>query len=298
MQIKKCASLGYASEFPPIIQRFSQTHFCFREANQYNRRLPNMRNEVDSRFFRLRANSPAEMRLFCFPSAGGGVAQLYSWFKGLPSNVEMCPIQLSGREERRQEPPIRRMDVLVAAVADALEPALKMPYALFGHSLGALVAFELARELRRRRLPPPARLFVSSRDAPQLPPRFSPIHHLPDAEFIERLAARYGPIPPAILSEPELMNMFLPVLRSDMEILETYSYRPELPLELDLSVFGGTSDPSVDKIGLSSWAEQTSLPLAIRMFPGDHFFPRVAREDFLKATSRDLAESLRKHTGC
>jgi medium-chain acyl-[acyl-carrier-protein] hydrolase len=238
------------------------------------------------------------MRLFCFPSAGGGVAQLYSWFQGLPSSVELCPIQLPGREERRQEPPFRRMDVLVADVADALEAALKTPYSLFGHSLGALVAFELARELRRRRLPLPARLFVSARVAPQLPPRFSPIHQLPDTEFIERLASRYGPIPAAVLAEPELMSMFLPVLRSDMEILETYSYTAEPPLDLDISVFGGESDAGVDKDGLSSWAEQTSTPLAIRMFPGDHFFPRVAREDFLKAMSSDLAESLRKHAGC
>ena len=137
-----------------------------------------MRNVVGSRFFTLRPNSPAEMRLLCFPSAGGGVAQLYSWFQGLPSSVELCPIQLPGREERRREPPFRRMDVLVADVADALEPALNIPYALFGHSLGALVAFELARELRRRRLPPPARLFVSSRGAPQLPPQKWPIAQL------------------------------------------------------------------------------------------------------------------------
>jgi surfactin synthase thioesterase subunit len=190
------------------------------------------------------------------------------------------------------------MDVLVAHVADALETVVNTPYALFGHSLGALVAFELARELRRRRLPSPARLLVSSRGAPQLPPRFSPIHHLPDAEFIERLASRYGPIPAAVLAEPELMRMFLPVLRSDMEILETYSYRAEPPLHLDISVFGGDSDAGVDKNSLSSWAEQVSTPVAVRMFPGDHFFPRVAREDFLKATSSDLAESLRKHAGC
>jgi len=258
----------------------------------------NMQNDVASNFLRSRPNPAAEMRLICFPSAGSGVSSLHSWLQGMPSSVELCPIQLPGREDRRLEPPFRRMEPLVVAVADVLQPLLNLPYALFGHSLGALTAFEVAREFRRRGLRSPTRLLVSSRIAPQLPPRFSPIHHLPEPEFIRQLASRYGPIPAPILAEPELMLLFSPVLRSDIEILETYSYRAESPLEIAISVFGGDNDATVDKNGLNAWSEQTTTSMAVRTFPGDHFFPRVAREDFLKAISSDLAESFGKHTGC
>lgn len=239
---------------------------------------------------RFRPNPQARLRLFCFPSAGSGVSLLHSWFKDMPLDYEVCAIQPPGREDRHLEQPFRRMAPLVAMAADALEPVLDRPYALFGHSLGALTAFEVARELRRRGLPAPARLFVSSRMAPQLAPRFSPIHHLPENEFVEQLALRYGPIPPVILADPELMALFFPVLRADIEVLETYSYRPEDPLDTAISVLGGASDPMLDDAGLHAWAEQTSSTATVRIFPGDHFFPKTAREDFLNAISGDLAE--------
>ncbi len=134
--------------------------------------------------------------------------------------------------------------------------------------------------------------------APQTSLRFSPIHQLPEAEFIEQLASRYGAIPAPILVEPELMKLFLPVLRADIEILETYVYKAAEPLNVGISVFGGASDTNVDKSGLDAWAEQTSASMAVRIFPGDHFFPRVAREDLLKSISSDLAECLRKYPEC
>ena len=164
-------------------------------------------------------------------------------------DYEVCAIQPPGREDRHREPPFQRMAPLVAMAADALESVLDLPYALFGHSLGALTAFEVARELRRRGLPAPVRLFVSSRMAPQLAPRFSSIHGLAESEFVEQLALRYGPIPPLILADPELMALFVPVLRSDIEILETYTYRAEDPLAMAISVFSWCERPGGGRDG-------------------------------------------------
>jgi surfactin synthase thioesterase subunit len=240
---------------------------------------------------RFRRNPQARLRLFCFPSAGSGVSLLHSWFKDMPLDYEVCAIQPPGREDRHLEPPFRRMAPLVAMAADALAPVLELPYALFGHSLGALTAFEVARELRRRGLPAPVRLFVSSRIAPQLAPRFGSIHHLPESEFIKELAVRYGPIPSLILSDPELMALFFPVLRSDIEVLETYTYRAEEPLDMPISVLSGASDPMVDEAGMHAWAEQTSSTTTVRILAGDHFFPKAARETFLNAISGDLSAS-------
>lgn len=246
---------------------------------------------VNTRSLRSRPNPQARLRLFCFPSAGSGASLLHSWFKDMPLDYEVSALQPPGREDRHLEPAFRRMAPLVTMAADDLEPLLDLPYALFGHSLGALTAFEVARELRRRGLPAPVRLFVSSRIAPQLASQLSSIHHRPESEFIEQLGLRYGPIPPLILADPELMALFLPALRSDIEVLETYTYRPEDPLDMAVSVLSGANDPMVDEAGLHAWAGQTSSTTTVRIFAGDHFFPKTAREGLLNAISTDLAES-------
>ena len=260
--------------------------------------MVNTRSETPASILRSRPNPDADLRLFCFPSAGSGVSMLHAWFRDMPLKYEVCAIQPPGREDRHLEPPFRRMTPLVEMATDGLEPLLDLPYALFGHSLGALTAFEVARELRRRGLPGPVRLFVSSRMAPQLAPRFDSIHQLPEGEFIEQLASRYGPIPPVILADPDLMALFVPVLRSDIEVLETYIYHSEDPLDIAISVMSGESDAMVDEAGLHAWAEQTSSTTVVRTFAGDHFYPRTARGDFLNAIAGDFCESVRRRSGC
>jgi medium-chain acyl-[acyl-carrier-protein] hydrolase len=231
----------------------------------------------------------AQIRLFCFPNAGGGVALLHSWLNGLPAAIQLCPIHLPGRDKRRAETPFVRMNSLVRSVCDALEPFLGLPFALFGHSLGALTAFEVARELRRRSLASPARLFASAHRAPQIPRTLAPIHHLPEPAFIEGLIQRYDAIPAVVLTDKQLMDMFLPALRADLEILETYVYQPDPPLTCPISAFGGVLDSTVAKGQLEAWQQQTDSSFRLQMFPGKHFFLKEARPEVLQVICSDLS---------
>jgi surfactin synthase thioesterase subunit len=236
-----------------------------------------------------RSHSPGRLRLFCFPSAGGAASAFRSWAGSLPPGVELCPIQLPGRGARFHEPPFRRLPELVGAAAGALQPLLDKPFALFGHSMGAVVAFELARELRRRAWPEPGLVVVSGHEAPQRPNPDPPLAHLPDAEFVEEICRRYDGIPKEVLDEHELLQLMIPVLRADIMALESYAYRPEAPLECALSCFGGAADRHVSREDLEAWSEQTRGSFRIRTFDGGHFFLETARAGFLAALREDLA---------
>jgi medium-chain acyl-[acyl-carrier-protein] hydrolase len=210
----------------------------------------------------------------------------------LPPEVDVCAIQLPGRGSRFREEPFRRAADLVPAVADALRPHLDVPFALFGHSMGALVVFELTRELRRRRVPLPVLLAVSGHEAPQRPDPDPPIAHLPDAEFIRELRARYDGIPEQVLAEQELLQLLLPVLRADVLLMESYVYGDEPALECALSCYGGEQDRHVGREDLEAWREQTRGPFTLRVFPGGHFFIESARDAVLKALREDLLPSI------
>lgn len=241
------------------------------------------------RFLAAAPNSTSRVRLFCFPFAGGGASVFAPWVRELPPEVQICPVQLPGREIRLKEPAYTRVAPLLAALDRELRPALDRPFALFGHSLGALVAFELARYLRRQGGPLPQRLFVSARRAPQLADPEPPLGSLPDAELVASLRRRFDGIPAALLDNPDLLAVFLPTLRADCQLLDAYEYVSEAPLECPVAVFGGEQDRSVGRSELEGWATQTSQAFTVRMFPGDHFFLKgPARPLLLQAIRQDL----------
>ncbi len=248
-------------------------------------RVPSNGNWV----FRLRRQSPPHLRLFCFPYAGGSAAVYRSWPTALPSHVEVCAVRLPGREARLAEPAFTRADDLVTAVAEALEPLLDRPYALFGHSLGALAAFELARELRRRGRALPVRLLVSGARAPERPNPDPPLGHLSDEDFLAEVRRRYDAVPGAVLENPELVQLLLPSLRADFAVAETYSYRDEPALDCPISAYGGLDDPRVREDDLRAWEKYTTRPLDLRMFSGDHFFLHAVEPAVQRAISEDLA---------
>jgi len=237
----------------------------------------------------IRPNPAAQLRLFCFPNAGGGAALLHSWLNGLPEEIELCPVRLPGREKRRLEAPFLRMEQLVQAVCTELEANLDLPFALFGHSVGSLMAFETVRELRRRGFKAPTRLFVSAHAAPQILRSLHPIHQLPEKEFVAELIRRYDAIPSVVLADPQLMELFLPVMRADFEILETYRYFPEVPLECPISAFGGVLDSTVTTSQLEAWQLQTRNSFQLHVFHGKHFFLKEARPQVLPTICSDLS---------
>lgn len=240
---------------------------------------------------RLR-NPAARVRLFCLPFAGGGAAPYRLWARHLPADVECCPILLPGREERLAEPPLRRLDAMLDMVAAAMAPHLAaMPFAIFGHSFGAVAAFELVRLLRRRGLPPPCHLFVSGRRAPGPPSGGATLHDKPDAALVERMRL-LGGTPQAVLDSPELMALLLPAMRGDFEMLETHRHQPEPPLAIPITAFGGAADPGVTPAELAGWRAEAGAGFQMRVFPGGHFFLLAEREAVCAHVAAALAPHL------
>jgi medium-chain acyl-[acyl-carrier-protein] hydrolase len=227
--------------------------------------------------------------MFCFPYAGGGASAYRGWTAALPSDVEVCPVQLPGRESRLREQPFTRPEVLIQAIADALAPYLDLPFVFFGHSMGGMISFELSRELRRRGKTLPLHIFVSGRRAPQVPAREEPIHDLPEDEFFEKLRELNG-TPEEVLQHAELMKLLVPILRADFAVNETYSYTQEEPFDFGISAFGGLGDVEVTKEDLELWRTQTRGRFRLRMLPGDHFFLHSGKDLLTEAIARDLAE--------
>ena len=237
----------------------------------------------------------ARLRLFCLPFAGGGALFYRSWPAELPNSIEVCSVQLPGRERRLREKPIRRLEVLVHALAEALSGELATPFMLFGHSMGALLCFELARKFRRDKSPEPVHLFLSGRIAPHLPDPRPPIHRLPEQEFVRELQ-RLGGTPREVLESSELMEMMIPMLRADFEIYETYTHQPEPPLSCPISAYGGLQDPDHDRQGIEAWRQHTHGSFHLQMFPGAHFFLQTARRQFRLALRRDIEEVIKTNT--
>lgn len=234
-----------------------------------------------------RPNPQARVRLFCFPYGGGGASFFHTWTDGLPPEVELCPVQLPGRENRLRERPFNQLLPLVETLSQILEPHLDTPFVFFGHSIGALIGFELTRQLRREKKTGPIQLFVSGRRAPQLPNLDPPKHNLPESEFIEELR-HYNGTPELVLQEPELMEIFLPLLRADFSILETYVYKNEDSLSCPITAFGGLQDSKTSYKDLTAWHEQTCREFRLKMFPGDHFYLKGARAQLLYEINKDL----------
>lgn len=241
-----------------------------------------------SQWFTIPTSERAKIRLFCFPYAGGSSLIFRTWGNALGSSVAVCPARLPGRERRLMEKPFTSAQALVEAAADAILPHLDRPFAFFGHSMGAIISFELARYLRRHNRPQPTRLFISGRSAPQLGVKESATYSLPDAEFAEELLRLNG-TPREVLEHPELMQLMLPLLRADFEVCQTYQYLPEPPLDCPITAFGGLNDQDVSGEMVGAWREQTSRPFNLWMLPGDHFFVNSAQERILQILSRDLS---------
>jgi medium-chain acyl-[acyl-carrier-protein] hydrolase len=236
-------------------------------------------------------NQDSVLRIFCLPYAGAGSSRYFRWSSYFPADVEICPVLLPGREGRLREQPFNDLQSLVHTIADALAGAIDRPFALFGHSMGALISFELARCFRRELNVLPFHLFASGHRAPQLPDPDPHVHRLPDAQFCERVR-RIGGATEAVLDHRELMALMLPMLRADFELCETYTYYPERPLECPISAFGGLDDATTPLEHLSAWEQQTDDSLVLRMFAGGHLFLNDCEADVVQSVLDDLNDTL------
>jgi len=220
-------------------------------------------------YSRLDGGPPGTLRLFCFPHAGANSYVFRPWARHLPPSVEIWGVHLPGRAPRLRERPCTRMTSLVPTLAAHLPCTL--PFAFYGHSNGALVAFEVARWLHRAGAAVPRHLFLSGQAAPQRPPRHAPLHQLVDEEMVHALR-RFQGMPQDVLDSAELMQLLLPVIRADFELSETYVHERSEPLPCGVTCFGGREDDEATHEDLLQWREHTRGGFRVHSFEGGHFF--------------------------
>lgn len=248
--------------------------------------------QINTWIFSPKPNPKAKLRFFCFPYAGGGTSIFRDWVNGLPADIEVCHVQLPGHDTRIREKPFSHLTPLIEAMVSGLLPYLDIPFIFYGHSMGSLLCFEASRQLRKQHNLQPKHLFVSGSRAPQRPSVLKPTHHLPDNLFIAEINKRYKAIPNEILNNYEIMQLFLPILKADFSIIETYKYIPDLPLNCPISAFGGLQDEMVSPEDISAWRDQTSKEFILQMIEGEHFFINHKKQELLNAISKQLADIL------
>jgi medium-chain acyl-[acyl-carrier-protein] hydrolase len=230
----------------------------------------------------------ARLRLFCLPHAGGGASMFREWAQHLPEVIEVCPIQLPGRETRIREKALDELEPLVRALTDAVTPWLDRPYGIFGHSVGALIGFELGRALRAAGLPQPAHLFLSGRTAPQHQRVEPEMWNLSDAALIENLR-ELGGAREEVLAHQELMELLLPTVRADLAVAERYVFPGGDPLDVPITALAGRDDRRAPPAALEGWAEQTRGRFRLHVFSGGHFFVQSMPGAVCRVVAEELA---------
>lgn len=245
---------------------------------------------VQSPFFAsYRPNPAARQRMFCLPYAGGAAWIYRPWMAQLATQtaLDLCAIELPGRAARIREPLRTSLPGLVAELAEAMVPLLDKPYIMFGHSMGALLSFEVARLLRRQGRPLPRHLFVSAHRAPHLPNPDPTTHLLGDSALIDKLR-RLGGTPDEVFEQPELLALLLPVVRADFTVCDTYDYQEDAPFAFPITVFGGSNDAMVSREDLARWDHHTTAACSVQMFPGGHMFIHQEQKRVLEIIAQEI----------
>jgi surfactin synthase thioesterase subunit len=243
-------------------------------------------------FVRLQEPSvPPRLQLYCLPYAGGSARVFQSWRNILPADIALFGVEYPGRGRRISELAIDRIDILASQLVGTLAEVPRGPYALFGHSMGALAAFEMAHQLARCGAPLPILLIVSGHGAASVPSTDRPVHASPDDEFHARLR-ELNATPPEVLEMPDLLELMMPILRADFRAAETYVPADRPKLDIPIVAYGGLLDPDVSRDQLLAWANETTARCTVRMFPGDHFFLRTAPDNVVATLVRDLTQAL------
>jgi medium-chain acyl-[acyl-carrier-protein] hydrolase len=231
-------------------------------------------------------------RLFCFPHAGGGASSFNGWRKLLPAGVELAAIQLPGREDREAELPVTDIGDLITALLPHIEPLTGLPFLFYGHSLGAIVAFDLLREMRRHGFPPPLALMVSGRRAPQSSLSHEAYGLAPDGEFADYLRLM-GATPEPVLQRTHWRERLFPTIRADLNMSDLYEYAQEPPLDCPIHCFPGLDDPLVSAAEWHGWAAQTAAGFTLTELPGGHFFGAAEQAAIAGEAVLQLAEAAR-----
>ncbi|WP_255577295.1 thioesterase II family protein [Cryobacterium sp. 1639] len=235
------------------------------------------------------------MQLFCLPHAGGSATAFLRWRPELPADVEVLPIELAGRGTRHDERPA--IDA-ASAGADAAMRILAqrrpgVPYAIWGHSMGSLVAYEALSSLRERTDDLPGHLIVSGRSAPHIPLKSNDIHKIANDDAFIAAVDTYGGGTKEALAEPSLRALFLPVLRADFQLSETYAWAQRAAVDCPITVVNGVDDLSIDRPGVDAWRELAATGIDFRSAPGGHFF-LYQNQDIVRSVVADVSAALQR----
>lgn len=230
-----------------------------------------------------------KLRVFLFPFAGGNSYTFQFLEQFFDDDIELCYVELPGRGIRMTEPLYTSLDSLVDHLTEGLMPYMDMPYVFFGHSMGALIAYEVIKRLSEMNLELPHKLFISSMSAPHLGLNKGDLHRLPDDEFKSKIAALDG-TPQALIDNEELFEILLPIIRADFQMCETYSFNTSQKISIPVVAFGGTEDPIVSREALQRWAELTSESCHAILYPGGHFY--FQRNDASELIVKDFGQQL------
>jgi medium-chain acyl-[acyl-carrier-protein] hydrolase len=237
----------------------------------------------------IQPNSQASLRLFCFPYAGAGSSMFHPWAQGLSPDIELNLVHFPGRDKRIREILPTDLTALVEELGEAILARLDRPFAFFGHSMGALVSFEVACYLHRKHDRLAKHLFLSARRAPHLQDPYNNIYLLPEKDFLKTAEELYGKLPDIVKEDRDILQLFLNIMRADLTMTGKYQYHPEPPLPCPLTVFGGMQDASVSEGELKTWQEHTTANFELFMFPGDHFYIHGSRKLLLQNLNRTLS---------
>jgi medium-chain acyl-[acyl-carrier-protein] hydrolase len=241
----------------------------------------------------MKGETMSRIKLFCFPYAGGAAASYSSWKQLLNPDIEMRAIELAARGRRMREPNYNSIDDAVDDVFNIINDELhQAPYALFGHSMGSMIAFELAYKIQRNNLPEPIHIIFSGRAAPQVSrEKKRKLHHLPEKEFREQMF-EMGGTPKEFFEHPELMDLFLPLLKGDFRLTETYIHpKKNGPLDCDITVLSGRQDEDSEE-EVEAWGVHTKGNCDIHFFDGGHFFIHDEPERVLNIINDAIRRSL------
>jgi medium-chain acyl-[acyl-carrier-protein] hydrolase len=245
-----------------------------------------------TRFLRTTQALHAQARLFCFPFAGGSAAVFAGWGEKLKPGIEVWAAQPRGRGRRFSEPPHRSVAEMVQDYLPVLRAHLDLPFAFYGHSLGGLLALELAQQLRAEELPLPGHLFIGA-SAPPVAGLIHPrISHLSDEGFVTAVQERYSGIPESVLKESELMEIFLPALKADFSAYETFDRNCVTQVRCPITAFAGRDDAVIAPDVMQDWCRHTEVSFDLRIVPGDHFFLSISGELVLSTIREKMSSTL------
>jgi len=238
-----------------------------------------------------RGTSRPRLRLYCFTYAGGSATVYLPWHRALPEGVELCAVQLPGHGMRLREPLLSDVPTLMRQLLEVFSQETRLPFVFFGHSLGSLLAFELARLARLHHMAQPLHLIASGSDAPQLrrPPK--KLNALDDTPLLDALTA-YDGTPKELLENAELMALALPVSRADFALAANYTYRPAPTLTMPITVFQGRDDHELDLKHVHDWSRETTAECDLQWFEGRDFFINSAHTEVMASLNTVLSRYL------